>query len=152
MVENVAHQYFAQDTAPKLQLTARALLGGYAKADICLHARQERHVELTEHGYPRRDAVASTFMYWLQLNQDGNIVHEISAALEQGEFTPANKKTIGSSLPSRHDLSFRSWHHAPRYCRAARTGRANRSAVVASHATRTDRRACGETKKSGRRA
>lgn len=89
VADYVRHKYFAQDIAPTLQLTADGRLRGYAPSEIYLHALQQQRVDLTGRGYQRRYTVASTFLYWLELHKDGNLVHEISVALEQGTFTPA---------------------------------------------------------------
>lgn len=89
VADYVRHKYFARDIAPTLQLKSNGRLRGYAPSEIYLHALQEKGVDLTRQGYQRRYTVASTFLYWLEVRKDQNIVHEISVALEQGNFTPA---------------------------------------------------------------
>lgn len=89
VADYVRHKYFAKDIETTLRLTPDGRLQGYAPQDIYLHSLQQRKVDLSKQGYQARYTVASTFLYWLEARKDSHIIHEISVALEQGNFTPA---------------------------------------------------------------
>ena len=104
VADYVRHKYYAKDIAPTLRMTADGRLQGYPPEEIYLYTLQKDQVDLSTKGYQRRYTVASTFLYWLELRKDQKIVHEISVALEYGEFTPALfAKTCGKPLDALWD-------------------------------------------------
>jgi hypothetical protein len=89
IADYVRHKYFARDIEPRLRLGPDGRLAGYPPADIYLHALQQRKADLSVRGYEARYTVAAAFLYWLELRKNGDIVHVLSRALEQGSYTPA---------------------------------------------------------------
>lgn len=92
VVEGVAdyfrHKYFAKDIQSTLSLTVDGRLFNYMPKDIYFYNLQQQKVDLRHQGYQYRYTVASTFLYWLEQRKDSQIVKQISAAFEQGKFTP----------------------------------------------------------------
>jgi hypothetical protein len=104
VADYVRHKYFAKDIAATLHMAPDGRLHGYLPQDGYLYDLQQEKANLSKQGYQRRYTVAATFLYWLESRKDGRIVQEISAAFEQGTFTPALfAQTCGKPLDALWD-------------------------------------------------
>ncbi|MFZ6720048.1 basic secretory protein-like protein [Undibacterium sp. Ji49W] len=92
LVEGVAdyvrHKYFEKDISATLQINAQDQLSGYQPDAPYFFMLEKQGVSLKEQGYLKAYTVASSFLYWLEVSKDKDIVKKLNVALSKGEYTP----------------------------------------------------------------
>jgi hypothetical protein len=88
IADYVRHEAFEKDIKPTLRMNAEGRLYGYDDKEPFFHGLENASVDLTEKGYLRAYTVASSFLYWLEVRKDKEIVRQLNLALSQGKYTP----------------------------------------------------------------
>jgi hypothetical protein len=88
IADYVRHQAFEKDIKTTLRMNAQGRLFGYDDKEPFFHSLEAAGVDLTEKGYLRAYTVASSFLYWLEVRKDKEVVRQLNLALSQGKYTP----------------------------------------------------------------
>ncbi|MFZ6757743.1 basic secretory protein-like protein [Undibacterium sp. Ji50W] len=88
IADYVRHKYFEKDISATLQINAQDQLTGYQPDARYFYMLEKHGVNMKEQGYLKAYTVASSFLYWLEVNKDKDIVKKLNRALSKGEYTP----------------------------------------------------------------
>ncbi len=88
IADYVRHKYFEKDISATLQMNGQDQLTGYQPDAPYFYMLEKHGVNMKEQGYLKAYTVASSFLYWLEINKDKDIVKNLNRALSKGEYTP----------------------------------------------------------------
>ncbi|MFZ6770652.1 basic secretory protein-like protein [Undibacterium sp. Di26W] len=88
IADYVRHKYFEKDISASLQINGQDQLTGYQPDAPYFYMLEKQGVSLKQQGYLKAYTVASSFLYWLEISKDKDIVKKLNRALSKGEYTP----------------------------------------------------------------
>jgi hypothetical protein len=87
IADYVRHKDFERDIRPTLRIDQDGRLYGYGEAEPYNRSLQNDHVDLTRKGYLRSYTIASSFLFWLEVSKNQNIVTVLNLALTEGRYS-----------------------------------------------------------------
>ncbi|MDR3528644.1 MAG: basic secretory protein-like protein [Rhizomicrobium sp.] len=88
IADYVRHKYFEKDIELTLHMNSSGRLTGYTDSAPYNHSLEANGADLTDKGYLKAYTITSTFLYWLEVRKNKDIVRTLNLALSQGHYAP----------------------------------------------------------------
>ncbi|MCG2586104.1 basic secretory family protein [Massilia sp. TS11] len=89
IADYVSHVQFAKDLGPRLRLDADGHLSGYSASQPFFYWLQENRVDLRQRGYLAGNEVTASFLHWIVLNKDKDIIRRLASAIRDDKYSEA---------------------------------------------------------------
>jgi hypothetical protein len=88
IADYVRHEAYEKDIKPAMNIDANGHAYGYDDKQPYFHSLEIHGTDLTAKGYLQSYTVAASFLFWLEVHKDKQIVRQLNQALSEGKYTP----------------------------------------------------------------